>query len=167
MATDPNRVPTGRLPSLWIVVAVAVTFVAGVIRWGPIQTIVVLGFIGILLVGALSNKPRNMAGAPGATWLALTLVGLSPVAFGLLIFVITPTYFRPLYANAQGWATLAGFGVAVILATGAAQLAIRAFRHGQGLAGAALSTLTAICVLPALLFVILGPPIAVLLRPAS
>jgi hypothetical protein len=81
---------------LWVAVALLVTLIAGIFRWGLIQTIIVVAFVAAPLVGALVNRPPNMTGTPGATWLALTLIGLSPVAFGLLIFVITPTYFRTL-----------------------------------------------------------------------
>lgn len=167
MKSDPARTPSVGLFPIWIAIALAVIVVAGLIRWGLIQTIVVVAFAGILLAGALVNRPRDITGAAGASWVALTLVGFSPVAFGLLIFAITPTYFRPLYEDAPGVTMLIAFAAVVAVGSAASQLAVRGFRHGHNLAGAVLASLTVICVLPALLFILLGPPIAILVRPAS
>lgn len=167
MTSDPARKPSVGLFPIWIAIALIVIVVAGLIRWGLIQTIVVVAFAGMLLAGALINRPRDITGAAGASWVALTLVSFSPVAFGLLIFAITPTYFRPLYEDAQGVTMLVGFAVVVAVGSAASQLAVRSFRHGHNLAGAVLSSLTVICVLPALFFVLLGPSIAVLVRPGS
>jgi hypothetical protein len=149
------------------VAAVASVFVGGlaIVRWGLVAATVVIVALVAMAVIAVINRPPRAAGRAHTLWLAVTVTAFVPVALGLLIFAITPTYFRPLVMMAAGRSVFIALVVAIAATQGLVQLGARLVTKSQNVAGAVLIALAILpwCVTFAL--VLFGPPSVILASP--
>lgn len=97
--------------------------------------------------------------------LGLRLAALSPVALALLLYVFTPTYFRPMLGSVVGWLLLSVFATTVFICNALAQDAISLFRKSRAVLGGA--AVVGVCVtwLVSAGIVVLGPAALILMRP--
>lgn len=99
--------------------------------------------------------------------IALGVVAVSPTFIGLVLFFVTPTYFRPMFENVVSLVLLgllvAAVGAGYVLLSVAAGL----FRKGSAALGVLLLAIYSVFWGFALWIVLIGPAVLILLKPRS
>lgn len=110
----------------------------------------------------------DTARSPGAIRRFVILWALSPFGLAIVMFFVTPTYFRPMLGSVVGLillfvaANLTGLGVFLGLAA-----VSTVERRKTRLGGALLILQVLFCWLPALAIVLLGPAALILMHPRT
>lgn len=110
-----------------------------------------------------SESLINVVGIACIVWLAI------PLAIAMLMAIITPTYFEPMFTSVVGWlmlavgATIVGGGAVLSL------LAVNWMKRGGGFMAAGIVVVIVIFLAQffTLWIVLLGPALLILLRPAN
>lgn len=107
--------------------------------------------------------PRNPAAAVISGWVVLAL----PVGLALLMVIVTPGYFRPLWESVTGWVFIALFAIFQALGFLVTRWGVN--RFGGRPPAHRLFTLAVmvLIVFPSLWLVLLGPAIMIIVRHSS
>lgn len=148
----------------WVLVA-ALALVVAIYRWGWIAGTAVSALVAGLYVLVRWNGAGVQHREAHALWLTLTLMVLSPLGLALLIFAVTPTYFRPLYTTSTGGWLLLALAASESLGYVGVQFGLGRIARRQVAAGAVAIALALALAGAAFLLILLAPPLAVLTNP--
>jgi len=101
------------------------------------------------------------------TAVAVRLLAVFPAVLALLMYIVTPTYFRPMVGSVVGWVLLSVFATMVFVGYRLAELGISLLGKARlalavvVLAGFSITWLVAIWI------VLLGPSVLILMKPRS
>jgi len=89
-----------------------------------------------------------------------------PAALALLIYLVTPTYFMPIGSSPAGWIAGGLFIVLAVVGYAAARSGFKDLRQSRaGLGAVKMMLALALCTLPNLMLVLLGPATLLLVAP--
>ncbi len=146
---------------VWAWIGSVVLVALAVFRWGFLPGAAVSAAVaGIALIVSASRPPGSRG-----LWLAFTSIVLGPAALALLIFAITPTYFRPFSRSVVGVAVLTGMSWIEAAAFGLTQFGVRQVARGRAGVGAVILAPAMLLAGVALFGVLLGPPTIILMAP--
>ena len=101
-------------------------------------------------------------------WRVVAVWALSPVILGVGLFVLTPTYFRPMVDNAFGLAMLLVAGALTITGVVLGMMAFKAIAQRKNRLGVFLFLAQNLfCWLPTILILLLGPAALILMHPRT
>lgn len=112
------------------------------------------------MVDPIQRNRRRLA-------IALVVVAVSPTFIGLIMFFVTPTYFRPMFENVVSLVLLGILVGAVGAGYAVLRVAVRLFRNRSGGFGFLVLAVYAMFWGFALWIVLIGPAILILLQPRS
>jgi hypothetical protein len=99
--------------------------------------------------------------------IALRILALSPAALAVLMYVVTPTYFRPLFESIVGWLLLSLLATAICVDYALGEAVVWLFRSSRAMFGILVLVGYSITWLVALWVVTLGPAALILMKPKS
>lgn len=101
------------------------------------------------------------------TAVGLRLGALSPAILALLMYVLTPTYFRPMVGTVVGWVLLTVLATIVGVSYRLAGVAISLLRNARAVLAAVALVGFSITWLVAVSIALLGPAALILMKPRS
>jgi len=129
-------------------------------RFGPVQALIAAA-IGIFLPSIYGSRF-----ARDETYVIAALLTGGPAALALLIYLVTPTHFRPLGSSPTGWIVGGLFVVLAIAGYVIARSGVKDLRRSRaGLGAFKVMLALAFCTLPNPILVLLGPATLVLVAP--
>ena len=99
--------------------------------------------------------------------IALRMSALAPGVLALLMFFVTPTYFRPMFESVVGWLLLSSLATTTGAAYGLVVVGLWLFRKGHAVLGVLALVGSFITWLVAFWIVLLGPAALILMKPPS
>ena len=123
---------------------------------------------GVRWVPVTRNAANRIAAIPVIV-LAMRLIFVLPVALGLFMAVVSPSYFRPMLSAPLGIAMLAAGVIVVAAGLALTEVMGRLMRRGRGrlLAGMALMCGLVLLEFIPMWIVLLGPAVLILTNPGS
>lgn len=103
---------------------------------------------------------------PGLS-MALRILALSPAALALLMYFVTPTYFRPMFESIVGWLLVSILATAICVGYGLVEVGIWLLRKGRVEPGVVALVGYLITWLVSIWIVVLGPAALILMKPRS
>jgi hypothetical protein len=97
--------------------------------------------------------------------IALRLSALSPGVLAVLMYFVTPSYFRPLFENLVGWLLVSVLATAICVGYGLVEAAIWLFGKGRVVPAVLLLVAYLLGWLVSVWIVLLGPAALILLSP--
>ncbi len=97
--------------------------------------------------------------------IALRLSALSPGVLAVLMYFVTPSYFRPMFENFVGWLLVIVLATTICVGYGLVEAGIWLFRKGSVVPGVLVLVGYLITWLVAVSIVLLGPAALILLSP--
>jgi hypothetical protein len=99
--------------------------------------------------------------------IALRISALSPAALALLMYFVTPTYFRPMFESIVGWLLVVVIAAVICVGYGLVEVGIRWLRKGRVVLGVVALVGYLMTWLVAVWIVVLGPAALILMEPRS
>jgi hypothetical protein len=99
--------------------------------------------------------------------IALRISALSPGVLAVLMYFVTPTYFRPMFESIVGWLLLSLLATTICVGYGLVEAGIWLFRKGRAALGALVLVGYSITWVVAISIVLLGPSALILMKPRS
>jgi len=161
-AVHNGRVNRRRIAVTMVVAVVCAVF--AFVRWGALLGVIVGTALVAMILFAAVNRPRGR-NEPHGLWLGFTLATFTPVAFGLLILAITPTYFRPLTSTPTGEWLLLALLVGVAASQGLVQLGLNLMSRSRPVVGGVVIALALTFSGITFVLILLGPAVAVITQP--
>lgn len=138
-------------------------FAFGFVRWGVVPTTVLAFALAALGLLAYVNRPGPTHLQARQIWLGLSLAGALPVAFWLLLFVVTPVYFRVLVTTPVGWWVLAALVTAVAGTHLLVQFGVRLLTNSHPVAAGVCIAAAVVPWFASFWLIVLGPPMVILI----
>jgi hypothetical protein len=124
----------------------------------------------VLKVANLVSKPISTNRLPKdrrGLSIALRILALSPAVLAALMYVLTPTYFRPMLDNFVGLVLLGILVSTICVGYGLVEAGIWLFRKGRVVLGVLVLVGYSITWFVAMWIVLLGPAALILMKPRS
>jgi hypothetical protein len=99
--------------------------------------------------------------------IALRLSALSPGVLAVLMYFVTPSYFRPMFESFVGWLLVTILATIICVGYGLVEVGISWLRKGRVVPGVTVLVGYLLTWLVAVWIVVLGPAALILLKPRS